>query len=246
MSETGRISEIFSSIQGEGVYVGRRHLFLRLAGCGFGCSYCDQPEAREAPPKARIEVESATRRLRQVRNPLTAEAVAEAVVALDSPPGLHHAICVTGGEPLEQAPFLAEILPLIKQSGACILLETNGVHFKALAGLLQWVGITSMDFKGFSTTGKPTPLETHERFLEIAAEHDVYVKMVIGPETPEEEVTQAAKIISNVRSGIPLVLQPQHGAEVEAQKLLALQKIATERVPDVRVIPQVHRFLNLP
>ena len=35
------VSEIFSSIQGEGKYVGCRQLFIRLIGCNMDCPYCD-------------------------------------------------------------------------------------------------------------------------------------------------------------------------------------------------------------
>ncbi|PLX95348.1 MAG: 7-carboxy-7-deazaguanine synthase QueE, partial [Desulfuromonas sp.] len=35
--------ELFSSIQGEGVFLGERQAFLRLAGCNLDCAYCDTP-----------------------------------------------------------------------------------------------------------------------------------------------------------------------------------------------------------
>ncbi len=36
-----KISEIFSSIQGEGLYLGKRHIFVRFFGCNMRCAYCD-------------------------------------------------------------------------------------------------------------------------------------------------------------------------------------------------------------
>ncbi|HXQ24039.1 MAG TPA: hypothetical protein VN812_20325, partial [Candidatus Acidoferrales bacterium] len=43
----GYLSEIFASFQGEGAHVGRRHLFVRLAGCNMRCRYCDTPDSLE-------------------------------------------------------------------------------------------------------------------------------------------------------------------------------------------------------
>ena len=35
------VVEIFSSIQGEGIYTGRPAIFIRLCGCGLQCYFCD-------------------------------------------------------------------------------------------------------------------------------------------------------------------------------------------------------------
>ena len=39
---TAKISEIFFSIQGEGLYCGQKQVFLRFAGCNLACVYCDE------------------------------------------------------------------------------------------------------------------------------------------------------------------------------------------------------------
>ena len=38
---TLQVSEIFYSIQGEGVSCGRATAFIRLGGCTLGCQWCD-------------------------------------------------------------------------------------------------------------------------------------------------------------------------------------------------------------
>ena len=40
--------EIFSSVQGEGKYVGCRQIFIRSAECNLNCAYCDTNFKRAA------------------------------------------------------------------------------------------------------------------------------------------------------------------------------------------------------
>ena len=39
-----RIMEVFSSLQGEGVRLGERQIFVRFGGCNLQCDYCDEPD----------------------------------------------------------------------------------------------------------------------------------------------------------------------------------------------------------
>ena len=36
-----KIKEIFSSIQGEGLYIGCKQIFIRFCACNLNCYYCD-------------------------------------------------------------------------------------------------------------------------------------------------------------------------------------------------------------
>lgn len=42
---TLNVHSIFKSIQGEGIHSGRETLFIRLSGCPFRCSYCDEKQS---------------------------------------------------------------------------------------------------------------------------------------------------------------------------------------------------------
>jgi len=62
--------EIFSSIQGEGTYVGATTLFVRLGGCDLRCGWCDSPHTWKPAPECRIEVGRGSGRFETRANPM--------------------------------------------------------------------------------------------------------------------------------------------------------------------------------
>ena len=248
----GALAEIFSGIQGEGIHVGRRQIFLRLAGCNLSCAYCDQPEARAVPETCRIEKTPGKRDFCGVPNPVPANAAIRAVLRLNTPAGLHHAVAVTGGEPLRQPEFLAALLPALRRKKLRILIETNGTLPEALHALLPWVDIVSMDIKLRSATGRPMPASRHWRFLRMAVRGRiaVYTKAVVTEKTTAAEVADAASRIRRIKRSVPLILQPVTSVGRRAPKppaaeaLLKLQEAAARFLDDVRVIPQTHRLMD--
>ncbi len=254
MPTSGEIVEVFSGIQGEGLRVGERHLFLRLARCNLDCPYCDQPEARSTPARAHVETAPGLRCFASPANPLAAEDVASALLRLNTPP-IHRALALTGGEPLLQAPFLAALLPLVRESPLQVLLETNGVLHRALPPLLPFLDIVSMDLKLSSATGRPAPWKAHRLFLRAALKsaREVCMKAVVSDRTTPREVASVARWIAGFDRSLLLVLQPltppRRSPALPLRppapgQLLALQAVALEELDAVRVIPQTHRMIR--
>ena len=252
MSVRGAIVELFSGIQGEGLHVGRRHLFLRMAGCDRDCDYCDQPEARTVPRDALLELDPGARRFMALPNPLRVNVVARAIQML-SAKCPHHALSVTGGEPLLQTAFLAALLPAVSTTALTIMLETNGTRPDDLRRLLPYLDIVSMDLKLKSATGRPMPARRHEQFLRAAATSGIetYAKAVVTDATSRREILRAAGMIAKIDATVPLVLQPvtptgkrRAARPPSAEAVLALQQAAAGRLGDVRVIPQTHKLMG--
>ena len=79
---------------------------------------------------------------------------------------------------------------------------------------------------------------------------EAYVKLVYVADTPVEEVRVAARTIAETRPDVPLVLQPCTpfgGVRVApgTEQGIVLAEAAAEYLPDVRVIPQVHKLLDV-
>jgi 7-carboxy-7-deazaguanine synthase len=54
LATRGSVAEVFRSWQGEGLLLGRRMVFVRLAGCRVGCRYCDTAWAFDAPASVAV------------------------------------------------------------------------------------------------------------------------------------------------------------------------------------------------
>ena len=253
MSNSIRLVEVFSSIQGEGILVGRRQIFVRTYGCNLRCSYCDSPETLKesgSPAVCRVEEVPGSWTFRQVPNPIAVETLTDTVRDYLAEP--HHSISITGGEPLLHANFLTAWLPSVRALGLQTFLETNGLLPSHLERVLPFLDYVSMDFKAPTATGLDPHVthKTHRRFLEIAQAVSVYSKFVVTPKTTDAELDTVCETIEAVNTAIPLILQPvtPFGYELEPvtpARMIALHARASHRLSDVRVIPQTHKMMHL-
>lgn len=247
MSQTdGQLIEVFSSIQGEGLLIGLRQIFIRLALCNLSCRYCDTPV--DVADSCRVETAPGAGSFFGVPNPVSLDVLSSLVADwVGRLPGGHHSISITGGEPLMQDRVLQSWLPVLRNL-LPIHLETNGTLPDAFAPLVPHVDWVSMDIKLASQTGEPTPWPVHEEFLALAAGRGCCVKVVVGAETTVEEVRQAADLVHRKAPSAPLILQPITMAcqvGTAAAHLLRLQEQAARIHGLVKVIPQTHAFLGL-
>ncbi len=229
-SERTDLTEVFASIQGEGIYVGVPQIFIRFNQCNLSCEYCDTPINTHGLPS------------------LTVEEVLESARRFYVP-GSFHSFSLTGGEPLVYLPFLKKIIPRLKEWIPTTYLETNGVLAEALVGLIEQVDIIAMDLKLPSALRGQQYWGAHRRFLKVAARKEVFVKVVITEMSRLEEWKQAVRLVKTISPSIPMVLQPatapSGGLRADVDQLFQWQKWARGYLEDVRVIPQVHKLMNV-
>jgi organic radical activating enzyme len=223
------ITEIFSSIQGEGIYLGSPQIFVRFSGCNSDCLYCDEKH------KSKSVYFSIQQLLEKIEN-------------LDKEYGPHHSVSLTGGEPLIHSEFLKIFLPRLKKKGFKIYLETNGTLPKALNGLKEQIDTIAMDIKLPSSTGQSGFWEDHKRFL-VLGKKKSFVKVVITGKTDKKDLRKAVNIVKQIDPGIAFVLQPvTESGPVQAPALedvIDMAALASKSLNDVRIIPQVHKMMGV-
>ncbi|MDD3894215.1 MAG: 7-carboxy-7-deazaguanine synthase QueE [Syntrophomonadaceae bacterium] len=236
------VTEIFSSIQGEGPYVGVRQIFLRLPKCNLNCPYCDTETM--VPEYVRVEKEAGTRFFTKIANPLPLDKLFYLLQTYDF--SVHHSLSVTGGEPLLWADELEILLPLLKEKGLTVYLETNGTLPGPLLQILQLVDIISMDIK--LPFEHKTYWDVHESFLRYCTQKEVFVKIVVHKETNLHDLKTACDLIAGVSPSILTILQPvtqTQGIQTpKSKQLLEWQSLLLKKLLNVRVIPQTHVFLG--
>jgi len=221
-NKTCNVTEIFESIQGEGLCIGEKHLFVRLSGCNLDCKYCDTKAQNEKKPII-----------------LTKSALFDEIKRYSA-----ETVSFTGGEPLLQSEFLRDFLseyktPLKKR----IYLETNGTLPFRLREVIDFVDIVASDIKIESATGTKNDFALNDEFLLVARDRDVFAKVVFNENITDGEIEQITNL--GLKHDIIIVLQPETPIPKTLDMTGVFKKFYS-RYKRIRLIPQVHKFLELP
>ena len=221
---TTKVKEIFTSIQGEGVYIGYPQLFIRFCKCDFDCKYCET----DYKPDGTSEL-------------YTANSLAERLKTFDTKN--IHSICLTGGEPLIETPFLKEFLRTVQFP---VFLETNATRCEELEEIINMVKYVSANIKLPSASGEKECFEKHDKFLSLCrkAGKEVYMKVVFDENVTDEEIAKTITIAE--KYNIEIILQPVTKSgkiAVPPRFLLEILEKFRKKYKKVRLIPQVHKSL---
>jgi len=155
-----KVSEIFYSIQGEGMLAGVPSVFVRLSGCNLRCSWCDTPYTSWNP-------EGEQRTLEEVLAGVREHCAAHAVI--------------TGGEPMI-APQIVELTRALKDLSLHITIETAGTVYAPVA-----CDLMSISPKLANSTPSGSWAAQHERLRHqpailrrLMSEYDYQLKFVVS------------------------------------------------------------------
>ena len=256
-SPTAQLIEVFSAIQGEGLNVGTRQLFIRFGRCDLRCHFCDSAHTWDTTDTCQIERSPGLRDFETHANPVSLDQLLD-WVDRQNEPGLHDSISLTGGEPLLHTPFLMVFLPQVRdRTGLPIYLETGGHRPVQVQRLLPYLDMVGMDWKLPSVSGE-TWWEDHQQFLRICHEAnlEVFVKLIISDQTDPAELARTAHAIAQIHPEIPAFLQPVTPLTVPLRsehrpmmapapdQVLTWQQLMKRELKQVRVIPQTHKMIG--
>ena len=190
-----KISEIFYSIEGEGIEIGRPEIFIRLTGCNLRCTWCDTKYALENGKEMSIE---------------------EILQEVGKYPCKY--VSITGGEPLLQREELFKLVQQLKKMDYWIQINTNGTIFDE--GIFRLVDLITMDCKCPSSEMKSDP-DVLKRTKGLFNPKTQF-KFIVSN---EEDYEYAKKIISSLLSeAFYVIFQPEWNNRKFAGKLVDLVK----------------------
>ncbi len=221
------VSEIFVSVQGEGVDVGVPTTFVRLWGCNLTCTWCDTKYTWQTRHYEEMPVDEILGR------------------ALDA--GTHW-VSITGGEPLIQPePLLLDLLHRLRAAGRRVNLESNATLFPR--HLHRYVDRFSLSPKFGSSGQDAWDRQVLDTYLSLVPAPRLQFKFVIA--SPEDlghllPLLEATPLMAERR--VAIVLQPEGSlgapglADLIQSQVIDPEGYAAWRRYNLRVIPQVHRY----
>lgn len=242
------VVEVFSSFQGEGLLVGVRQVFLRLAGCPLSCAYCDTAAARQATAVCRVWHDPVGGVSEDLPNPVAASRVAAIVSGMVAATP-HHSVSFTGGEPLLHPDFVVAMAQRMAAGGLQSYLDTACCLPDAMARVAPLMDWVAADYKLPSTIAQPVPFEDFAACWS-QIERQRFVKLVVTSEVSRSEILEFCRQMQATDPAARIVLQPVTpvvpGVEPPCPDLLyALAATCAEYFADVRVIPQCHRLVGV-
>ncbi|MGE5821366.1 MAG: 7-carboxy-7-deazaguanine synthase QueE [Nitrososphaerota archaeon] len=233
-----RVSEIFTSIEGEGIFVGKKTLFIRFSGCHLKCRWCDTKYALPLDSGTDYQIDEIKDLIIKELQPFT------------------YKVNFTGGEPLLQTEAVIGLADFIKkQTNLKTYMESSCFDSELFSKILPYIDICKVEFK--TDDSKVVENEEYDnlllneiRCLELAVESNkaTYIKIVVTNSTNLESFKN---LVYNISKKIKpsdilgFIIQPSFGIDQPTvNKLLDTYDIVQPMFPEVRIIPQLHKEIG--
>lgn len=216
-----RISEIFFSVQGEGILAGVPSVFVRTSGCNLRCSWCDTPYTSWQPEGETLSLDE----------------ILDRVAAF---PAARHVV-ITGGEPM-LAPDIAELSHRLRALGLHITVETAGTVFAPVS-----CDLMSISPKLANSTPEGAFRQRHEQLRiqpevlrQLTSQYDYQLKFVVARQADLTELQAIVKLLDAPAGKV--ILMPE-GITAEAQSDRGVWVAELCKTHGYRFGPRLHVYL---
>ena len=234
-----RLFEIFTSIEGEGILYGTKTMFVRLAGCPFTCFYCDTLDALPMDSGNEYAIEEACNLIEKNLEENT------------------YKVNFTGGEPLVQSEGVLEMAKFVQSKNIPTYLESSCYDSEKFSQVLPFIDFIKIEFK--TPEAKFVDANHYSKLIQNALEclkisvdsnKITYIKIVVSAKTElrdfKELLDKIFKIVSK-KDLTGFIIQPTYGiAEPSLEKLLKFYDLVFPFYNEIRIVPQLHKFIGAP
>ncbi|MFD2699337.1 7-carboxy-7-deazaguanine synthase QueE [Paenibacillus shunpengii] len=230
------VLEIFGpTVQGEGMVIGQKTMFVRTAGCDYRCSWCDSAFTWDGSAKDQIRL-------------LSSEDIWSELTSIGGDRFSH--VTISGGNPA-LLPQMGELVKLLQARGIRTAVETQGSKWQDWLMDISEVTLSPKPPSSGMTTDWQKLDEIVQRLANRASDTAYSLKVVIFDEKDLEYARKVHKRYPEVsmylQTGNPDVTTGD--VENHASSLLHRYEWLIDRtmeLPDmneVRVLPQLHTLV---
>jgi organic radical activating enzyme len=232
-----RLSEIFTSIEGEGLLFGTKTMFVRMAGCPLKCHWCDTPDSLPIESGKEYSVQDAKSFISESLQPNT------------------YKVNFTGGEPLAQHEALIELARFVKERKLRTYLESACYDSNRFAKVLPFLDICKIEFKLRDSKvvdeGNYDNLLNNELEclrLAVLSEKTTYIKIVVTNSSSVKEFRDLVYRVFNIAKPADIagfIIQPSHKIdEPTLERLFEFYDAVYPFYEQVRIVPQMHKVIG--
>ena len=234
-----RIFEIFTSIEGEGIFYGTKTLFVRLAGCPFTCFYCDTKESLPLDSGKEFSIEDA---IMEIGSQIQSNTFK---------------VNFTGGDPLLQHQAVALLAKNIQDRKIPTYLESSCFDVDRFNHVLPFIDYIKIEFK--TRESEFVDIQHYEKLISeslkclessINQQKITYIKIVVSSKTKITDFNNLVENIFKIRNSEKIsgfIIQPTYGiSEPSLEQLMEMYDCVFPKFRDVKIVPQLHKFIGAP
>ena len=230
------VLEIFGpTVQGEGMVIGQKTMFVRTAGCDYHCSWCDSAFTWDGSAKESIRLMTATEIWKELQQ-----------IGQDR---FSH-VTLSGGNPV-LLPQLQSLIELLHQQGITLAIETQGSRWQDWLAQIEQVTLSPKPPSSGMNTDWSKLDEIVSKLRHRPASYSMSLKVVVFDDLDLNYATEVHQRYSDIQMYVQVGNPDVHRMDTQNHVSDLLQRyehlidqvMSSSELNDVRVLPQLHALV---